>query len=87
MAEDAIYSVKRGDMVLYHAGPHERFNNLTSTPAVVTRVWDQDHVNLHIFKDAGGTESRTSILRRGVPGVEVDYARGSFEHPIPPEGA
>lgn len=71
--------LKVGDTVLYHGGAHEKFNGGLSTPAIVTRVWEENYVNLHIFKDAGGSESRTSVRRKG---TEPDGAP-SFEHPIP----
>lgn len=34
--------------------------------AIITRVWNEDGVNLTIFPDAAAPLSRTSVVRRGV---------------------
>ncbi len=59
--------MKVGDIVLYHCGPHEEFNGTKVAPAIITRVWDEDLLNLYIFKDAGKAEARTSVPMRGSP--------------------
>lgn len=51
-----------GDTVLYKQSTDERPRNGTSIhPAMVTRIWNEENVNLMVMFDGGLAVSRTSV--------------------------
>lgn len=49
-----------GEMVVYQAQSHEEYNSEKLHPAVITKVWGPDTVNIKVFFDNGPVENRSS---------------------------
>lgn len=50
-----------GRIVHFHATTGaDEFNGSKTHPAIITRVWSDDCVNLHVFFDANAPQVRTS---------------------------
>lgn len=54
-----------GQMVTFHQSKHETSlgNGVMEHPAVITRAWGHDCVNLKVFPDCGSIVDRTSVPR------------------------
>jgi hypothetical protein len=54
-----------GATVVYHQPPGEKSlgNGAKEHPAIITRVWGPDCVNIKVFPDCGEIVDRTSIPR------------------------
>lgn len=54
-----------GQMVVYHQHPSETSlgNGAREHPAVITRVWGPDTVNLKVLPDCGSVVDQTSVGR------------------------
>lgn len=67
MAAKKVEGPKIGDMVVYKAQSHEEYDGVAEHPAVVTRVWGPEMVNVKVFFGNGPVEDRTSCnLQDGV---------------------
>ena len=82
-----------GRIVTYFMGDLEAKGNHTwpsgpngtrKHPAIITRVWSDDCVNLQVFFDCGAVEMRSSALR--IPelpdGVEMNPANSGWTWPV-----
>lgn len=50
-----------GRIVVFHAiNQSDEFNGVKDHPAIITRVWSDDCVNLLVFFDAHAPQARTS---------------------------
>ena len=71
-------TVKIGDIVLFQQATHEMpYNGGDVHPAIVSRVWSNTMVNLHVFPDAGVPFVATSVQHLGVlePGAQGWYGK------------
>lgn len=48
-------------IVIFHGGPAHEFNGTQEHPAIVTRVWSEDCVNLTVFPDGGPPFNASSV--------------------------
>lgn len=58
--------------IVYVIGPDAASNGASVAPAIITRVWSEDLVNVTIFPDGGAPLSRTSVKLY----ADEDAARG-----------
>lgn len=63
-----LFHESDGDVGQFAAGT----NGTRIHPAVITRVWDNEMVNLHVMFDGWRSEARTSVHR--IP--DTDYVEG-----------
>lgn len=63
-----------------HGTPHWRGGNGTREhPAVITRVWTNECVNLTVFFDAGDPEPRSSVVRVSSAPTEGVTSNGGWD--------
>lgn len=67
-----------GRTVLYRSNATR--NGADVHPAVVTRVWNETMVNLHVFFDASPSEPRTSITFFPTEDEATAFIQGRLEH-------
>lgn len=65
-----------GQVVVYHQRPIELSlgNGAFEHPAIVTRVWGPDCVNLKVFPDCGTVVDQTSVGRAFHNGLRSGFA-------------
>jgi hypothetical protein len=64
-----------GRIVLYTQPTFEKAVNGTRThPAIVTRVWNEFSLNLHVFFDGKPSEPRTGVLAKDQVGEDGPHA-------------
>jgi hypothetical protein len=58
-------SLQVGQIVVFYQGDQEASlgNGAMKHPAIITRVWGPDMVNLTVFPDCGSVTDRTSVPR------------------------
>lgn len=53
-----------GRIVIFRQPVNEEpVNGMREHPAIITRVWSNDLVNLHVFYDGAPSAARTSVVR------------------------